>query len=99
MRRTRLAYRDALNCVSRSAFAHGKQSTTMGLQDGTYQEIRSRFGLPAQMACSVPSPVGATYQALWTKRKANAAARVAGRSKKRYRGRDQAPTYVAPTLT
>jgi putative transposase len=99
LRATQLAYRDALNYVSRYAFAHGKMSNKVGLQDGTYQDIRSRFGLPAQMACSVPRQVGATYKALWTKLKANAAARAAGHTKKRYRGLNQPPKYVAPTLT
>ena len=83
LRATQLAYRDALNSVSRYAFAHGKMSNKVGLQDGTYQDIRSRFGLPAQMACSVPRQVGATSQALWTKGRANAAARAAGHTKKR----------------
>ena len=99
LRATQLAYRDALNYVSRYAFAHGKMSNKVGLQDGTYQEIRARFGLPAQMACSVPRQVGATYKALWTKAKANTADRAVGHTKKRYRGLDQAPTYVSPTLT
>jgi putative transposase len=99
LRATQLAYRDALNYVSRYAFAHGKMSNMVTLQDGTYQDIRSRFGLPAQMACSVPRQVGATYKALWTKVKANAAARAGGKTKKRYRGLDQAPKYVSPTLT
>ena len=63
------------------------------------QDIRTRFGLPAQMACSVPRQVGATYKTLWTKVKANAAARTAGHTKKRYKGLDQAPKYVSPTLT
>ena len=65
LRVTQLAYRDALNYVSRYAFAHGKMSNKVGLQEGAYQETRSRFGLPAQMACSVPRQVGATYKALW----------------------------------
>ena len=91
LRATQLASRDALNDVSRSAFAHGKMSNQEGLQDGTYQEIRSRFGLPAQMACSVPRQVGATYNTVWTKVKANAAARAAGHTKQRYRGLDQPP--------
>jgi IS605 OrfB family transposase len=99
LRQTQLAYRDALNSVSRYAFAHGKMSNTVGLQNGTYQDIRSRFGLPAQMACSVPRQVGATYKALWTKVRANTAARQAGRTKQHYRGLDQPPKYVSPTLT
>jgi putative transposase len=99
LRRTQLAYRDALNYVSRYAFAHGKMSNTVGLQEGTYLDVRAKFGLPAQMACSVPRQVGATYKTLWTKVKANTAARAAGHTKKRYRGLDHAPKYVAPTLT
>ena len=99
LRATQLAYRDALNYVSRYAFAHGKMSNAVGLQDGTYLDVRATFGLPAQMACSVPRQVGATYKALWTKVKANATARAAGHTKKRYRGLDQAPKYVSPTLT
>jgi IS605 OrfB family transposase len=99
LRATQLAYRDALNYVSRYAFEHGKMSNKVSLQEGTYQEIRARFGLPAQMACSVPRQVGATYKTLWTRAKANAEARKAGRTKKRYKGLDQAPKYVSPTLT
>jgi predicted transposase len=99
LRQTQLAYRDALNYVSRYAFAHGKMSGAVGLQERTYREVRATFGLPAQMACSVPRQVGVTYKALWTKVKANAAARAAGSTKKRYRGLDQAPTYGSPTLT
>src|SRR5579883_2833051 len=99
LRQTQLAYRDALNFVSHYAFAHGKTSNQIGLQEATYTDIRSRFGLSAQMACNVPRQVGATYKTLWTKVKANAAARSAGATKKRYRGLDQAPTFRSPTLT
>jgi len=98
LRATQLAYRDALNAVSRYAFEHGKMSNKVGLQEGTYLDLRSRFGLPAQMACSVPRQVGATYKALWTKVKASAAAREAGKSKKRYKGLDAAPRFISPTL-
>jgi putative transposase len=99
LRHTQLAYRDALNFVSRYAFAHGKLRNKVALQDASYADIRTRFGLPAQLACSVPRQVGATYKALWTKVKANAVARKAGHTKQRYKGLDQAPKYVAPTLT
>ncbi|GER89378.1 transposase [Dictyobacter vulcani] len=99
LRATQLAYRDALNAVSQYAFAHGKMSNAVRLQDGTYDEIRARFHLPSQMACSVPRQVGATYKALWTKVKQNAAARKAGHTKKRYKGLDQPPKFVSPTLT
>jgi putative transposase len=99
LRQTQLAYRAALNDVSRYAFEHGKMSNKVALQDGTYLDVRAKFGLPAQMACSVPRQVGATYKTLWTKVKANAAARAAGHTKKRYKGLDQPPKYVSPTLT
>src|SRR2546428_4642452 len=99
LRTTQLAYRDALNFVSQYAYAHGKSSNRVFLQDGTYSSVRARFHLPSQMACSVPRQVGATYKTLWTKVKQNAAARKAGHTKKRYKGLDQPPKYVSPTLT
>ncbi len=51
------------------------------------------------MACSVPRQVGATYKTLWTTTKKNAQDRASGRTKKRYKGLDQPPKYVSPTLT
>ncbi|HET8841024.1 MAG TPA: transposase, partial [Ktedonobacteraceae bacterium] len=48
---------------------------------------------------NVPRQVGATYKALWTKVKQNAEARKAGHTKKRYKGLDQPPKYLSPTLT
>lgn len=98
LRQTQLAYRDALNYVSRYAYEHGKMSNKVRLQDGTYREIRVRYKIPAQMACSIPRQVGATYKGLWTKAKKNAQARKAGLTKKRYKGLDAAPKYVSPTL-
>src|SRR5215471_1530799 len=99
LRTTQLAYRDALNYVSRYAYEHGKMSNKVGLQDGTYAEIRERYHIPAQMACSIPRQVGATYKTLWTRAKQNAAMRKAGLTKKRYKGLDNPPKYVSPTLT
>jgi len=99
LRQTQLAYRDSLNFVSQYAFKHGKMSNKVALQDGTYDAIRARFHLPSQMACSVPRQVGATYKSLWTKVKKNAEDRKSGRTKKRYKGLDQAPKYISPTVT
>jgi putative transposase len=99
LRQTQLAYRDGLNYVSRYAFEHGKMSNKVGLQDGTYPELRLRYKIPAQMACSIPRQVGATYKALWTKVKQNAAHRKAGLTKKRYKGLDKPPKFISPTLT
>jgi len=99
LRETQLAYRDALNAVSVYAFAHGKTSSTDKLQKGMYPEIRMRYKLPAQMACNVPRQVGTTYKGLWTKLKQNSEHRRSKRTKKRFKGLDQAPKYVSPTLT
>jgi putative transposase len=99
LRATQLAYRDALNFVSQYAFAQGKMSNAVKLQEGTYDEVRTRFHLPSQMACSVPRQVGATYKGLWTKVKQNAEHRRDGHTKKRYKGLDRPPKYLSPTLT
>ena len=99
LRATQLAYRDALNFVSQYAFEHGKTSNRVALQEGTYGDMRARFHLPSQMACSVPRQVGATYKGLWTKVKKNADDRQSGRTKKRYKGLNKAPKYISPTLT
>src|SRR5438034_7113386 len=99
LRATQMAYRDALNAVSRYAFEHGKMSNQRTLQREMYAEIRAKYHLPAQMACNVPRQVGATYKTLGTKVKQNAAHRQAGRTKKHYKGLDKPPKYVSPTLT
>ena len=99
LRATQLAYRDALNYVSRYAYAHGKMSNQRRLQEGTYDDIRALYGLPSQMACNVPRQVGSTYKGLWTRARNHAELRRAGITKKRYRGLDQPPTYLSPTLT
>jgi hypothetical protein len=51
----------------------GKHCNQQALQRGIYGEIRATYQLPAQMACNVPRQVRATYNALWTKVKHNAA--------------------------
>src|SRR6266851_2688756 len=99
LRQTQLAYRDALNYVSRYAFEHGKLSNAERLQQGTYHEIRVLYNLPSQMACNVPRQVSATYKGLWTKLKQNLVHRKAGQTKKRYRGLDKPPKYISPTVT
>jgi hypothetical protein len=99
LRRTQLAYRDALNQVSRYAFAHGKTSNRERLHRDLYEEVRATHGLPSQMACSVFRQVGATYKGLWTKWYKNVEARKAGWTKKRFKGLDQPPHYVSPTIT
>ena len=78
LRATQLAYRDGLNYVSAYSFAHRKTSSVKRLQQATYADLRTQFGLPSQMACNVPRQVGATYKGLWTKVKKNAEARRLG---------------------
>ena len=97
LRRTQLAYRDALNYVSRYAFEHGKMSNqrTVASVRCMLRYERS-IHLPAQMACNVPRQVGATYKTLWTKVKQNAAHRQAGKTKKRYKGLDKPPSTFPP---
>src|SRR6266571_5093756 len=99
LRQTQLAYRDALNYTSRYAFEHGKLSNAERLQQGTYRNIRALFKLPSQMACSVPRQVAATYKGLWTKLRQNLVHRKAGHTKKRYKGLDEPPKYISPTVT
>jgi putative transposase len=91
VRTTQLAYRDALNYVSRYAFVHGKKSNQEWLQRETYPAVRAVYHLPARMACNVPRQVGATYKGLWTKVKQNAQAHKKGITKKRYKGLDKPP--------
>ena len=99
LRAVQLAYRDALNYASQYSFEHGKMSNQQKLQKAIYAELRQKYKLSSQLACNVPRQVGATYKGLWTKVKQNAQARKEGRTKKRYKGLDQAPKYVSPTLT
>jgi putative transposase len=99
LRRTQLAYRDALNYVSRYSFEHGKLSSARRLQQGTYDEIRVQFRLPSQLACSAIRQVAATYKGLWTKLKRNIEHRRAKITRKRFKGLEKPPKYGSPTLT
>jgi predicted transposase len=92
LRATQLAYRAALNHVSAYSFAHGKTSNRKRLQTATYADIRTQFGLPAQMACNVPRQVGSTYRTLWTKAKKNAEARRLGSTRRPSRDWIRRPT-------
>ena len=98
LRTTQLAYRDALGAVSRYAFEQGKTSTVSKLHKGMYTELRARYGLPSQLACSVERQVAATYKGLWTKLLKNVEHRHAKITKKRFKGLDQPPHYSSPTV-
>ncbi|MGH2496113.1 MAG: RNA-guided endonuclease InsQ/TnpB family protein [Ktedonobacteraceae bacterium] len=98
LRQTQLAYRDALNAVSHYAFEHGKTSSTLTLHRGMYVELRTRYRLPSQLACSVERQVAATYKGLWTKLLKNKEHRRKKITKKRFKGLDQPPHYSSPTV-
>ena len=98
LRTTQLAYRDGLNAVSQYAFAHGKTSSTIALHRAMYDELRARYHLPSQLACSVERQVAATYKGLWTKLKKNAEHRRKKITKKRFKGLDKPPRYSSPTV-
>ena len=99
VRQTTLAYRDALNYSSSIAFENNKMSSGVALQKKVYNQLRSVYGLPSQMSCNVPRQVGATYKSLWTKVKQNSEAIKSGKTKKRYKGLDQAPKFISRTCT
>ena len=94
-----LAYRDALNYTSHKAFEMNKTSNAAKIQKEVYTTLRERFGLGAQMACSVPRKVAATYKTLWTRVKQAAAKRAANPKARRYKGLDHAPKFVSRTLS
>ncbi len=98
LRQTQLAYRDALTAASRYAFQQGKTSNVTRLHKGMYAELRVRYHLPSQLACSVERQVAATYKGLWTKLKKNVEHRRARITKKRFQGLDKPPKYSSPTV-
>ena len=98
LRKLQLAYRDGLNAVSRYAFEQGKTSNVIRLHRGMYSELRTRYLMPSQLACSVERQVAATYKGLWTKHKKNAEHRRKKITKKRFKGLDQPPHYSSPTV-
>jgi hypothetical protein len=57
----------------------------VGLQEGTYQEIRARFGLPAQMALLSASPGWGHLQNALDARQGQCEARQAGLTRKSYK--------------
>ncbi|GAA5438082.1 RNA-guided endonuclease InsQ/TnpB family protein [Deinococcus aquaticus] len=93
-----LAYRDALNFASEKAFEMDKTSSAPKLHKETYAVLRERFGLGAQLACTVERQVAANYKTQWTKLKQNIQARERGFTKRRYKGLDAAPRFVSRTL-
>ena len=94
-----LAYRDALNYTSQAAFEMEKSSNAAKIQKEVYGHLRGHFGLGAQMACSIPRQVGATYKTLWTRVKQAVAKRAVNPKARRFKGLDTAPKFVSRTLS
>jgi putative transposase len=98
LRQTQLAYRDALNAASHYAYVHGKTSSVTALHKGMYAELRARYHLPSQLACSLERQVAATYKGLWTKLLKNKEHRRKKITKKHFKGLDKPPHYSSPTV-
>lgn len=98
LRQAQLAYRDALNYASRYAFEHGKTSNEELLHKETYYDIRAQFGLPSEMTNNAIRLVAATYRGLWTRLRQNTKHRRVKITRKRFKGLDQPPKYVSPTV-
>lgn len=98
LRQTQLAYRDALNAVSRYAFEQGKTSNVTQLHKEMYAELHMRYHLPSQLACSVERQVAATYKGLWTRLLKNREHRRKKITRKRFKGLDKPPNYSSPTV-
>ena len=96
LRRTQLAYRDALNYVRRYSFAHGKRATASvpkrDLADSAPVWVACADGLQ----CAAPG--GRHLPGAVDQGQEEAEARRLGSTKKRYRGLEKAPRYVSPTL-
>lgn len=61
---TILKYTDAINYVSQSAFStSGEVKNPVSLHKQFYADVRSRFGLPSQMSCSLFRDVAGKYKA------------------------------------
>ncbi len=98
-----LAFRNAMNFASRAAFEMDKTSSANKIHKAVYRDIREKYKLGSQMACSVSRYVGATYQAQWTKlknhQKKQASRAERGLKVRHYKGLDGAPKFVSRTLT
>jgi len=101
--RVSFAFRDAMNFASEAVFELDKTSSANKIHKAVYKEIRERYKLGSQMACSVSRYVGATYQTQWTKfkdhQKKQAFRVERGLKARHYKGLDGAPKFVSRTLT
>ncbi len=92
-----LAYRDALNFASQIAFDNNKTSNKVKIQKLTYYEIREKFKLGAQTACTIPREVGAQYKTQWTNLKNHIKNVKLGYTNKRYKSLDKPIVYKSRT--
>ena len=96
---TTLAYRNGLNFASAVAFEQGMLTNQARLHELVYADVREKFKLPSQMACSVTRAVTAKYKSFWTKLKKYQTQKTAGRKGHRYKGMDKAAKFISRTLT
>lgn len=94
-----LAYRDALNFTSQIAFNNNKTSNKVKIQKLTYYDIREKFKLGAQTACTVSRDIGTQYKTQWTKFSRHLENVKNGFTKSRYRGLDKPIIYKSRTAT
>ena len=102
------AYREAQNLCSGWAFTNNKTSSNHAIHRACYAEIRQRYGLSSQLACTAERSVATAYKTLWTTTKKAASRRKAaldrraaggtGRLPKLYKGLESPPVFKALTL-
>jgi IS605 OrfB family transposase len=94
-----LAYRDACNYASNASFYQlNKSSSGTRIHDHVYRDIRSQYGLPSQIACSVSRNVAAKYKTQWTKLHKHVERQKLSKKKFRpYKGLDNPVHFVART--
>jgi IS605 OrfB family transposase len=93
-----LAYQEALNFASQTAFELGKTSSASKIQKATYHEIRSKWSkLPTTMICGIARQVGSTFKTLWTRAKQHKENRKKGWTRERYNGLGKPPQFKSKT--
>lgn len=94
-----LAYRDALNYASMVAFNHNKTANKLTIHKLVYENIRTKFNIGSQLACSISRDVGAKYKQQWTKLKQHQENLKKGYTKKRYKGLDNPVKFSSRSVT
>ena len=99
LRTTILAYRDALNVVSASAFAHRKTSRVKRLQQATSADLRRQVGLPSETGLQCPTPRRCHLPGTVDQSQEKCRSPASGLHQTPLQRAGQSPHYVSPTLT